>query len=378
MVLTCPRRAFQIAFFTTMSKQAAQNTWASKYHKKNDQDPPEIYEKVNSSVLEARPERPPPGRTFPRLPREDDFPKYIENRIVASNAPKEDIQYVIVVLHGYAADHHALYEFSKQHLLGPKTACVLVRGNKSIGDTGTYCWSDKAGFIGGTGGRDRAFQRIRRVKTSLSSFEGSGIAGPSRSNTLNTTETIAETVNSIPSGVDATDEDDEDDDYTSTPTYKLSTERLGLEVITEVLIKTCGFRARDIAIVGHDQGGSAALAVAAACWETKFGGVVSIGGPLPSDFPDGIESRTHVLLLGGKLGDINPTEGARIQKSFSGTTDALESYDLPKEGDDYDDINDAELREFLAHQLRREEWTKEAVVTFGISSAFDRIQLSVH
>ena len=356
-----------------MSNQTAQSTWADKYSKKSDRPAPEIYAKVNTSVLEAERDRAPLGQPLPRLPKEEDFPKYIENRIVTYNATKEDIQYVIVVLHGYAADQHALYEFSKQHLLGPKTACVLVRGTKSIEETGTYCWSDRGGFIGGSRGRDRALQRIKRARTGFSSLADSDMVGPSRSNTIDTT---VDTVNSIPNDLDGIDESAEDD-YLAPPTYELSTERIGLEVVTAVLIKTCGFRARDIAIVGHNQGGTAALAVAAACWETKFGGVVSIGGPLPTDFPDGIKSSTHVLLLGGKLGDISPTEGARIQKSFSGTTDALKTYDLPTEGDDYNDIKDEELREFLAHQLRREEWTKEAVITFGTSSGLNLIKHSI-
>jgi hypothetical protein len=59
---------------------------------------------------------------------------------------------------------------------------------------------------------------------------------------------------------------------------------------------------------------------------------VSISGPLPSDFPDGIESRTDVLLLGGKRRDHNPTECARIQRAFSGTIEALKRYDPSTDG----------------------------------------------
>lgn len=351
-----------------MTNQPAENTWGSKYRKKNDRAPPEIYEEVNTSVLEARPGTPPQGQTFPRLPIEEDFPKYIENRVVSLNTPKEEIQYVIVVLHGYAANQHTLYEFAKKHLLGPRTACVFVRGTTQVGETGTYCWSDKGNYIGGPAGRDRARQLIRRARTGFSSIQSSEFAGPSRSNTVGTT---TESLNNIPNRVD-----DVSDDDIGRPTYENCTEQIGVEVITNVLIKTCGFRARDIAIVGHDQGGTAALAVAAACWQTNFGGVVSIGGPLPNDFPDGIKSRTHVLLLGGKLGDLNPTECARIQRAFSGTIEALKRYDPPKDGDDYNDINNAELKEFVAHQLRREEWTKEAVITFGVSPYLNPIQLS--
>jgi predicted esterase len=346
-----------------MTNQSAENTWGSKYRKKNDRAPPGIYEEVNTSVLEALPGTPPGGQSFPRLPVEEDFPKYIENRVVSLNTPKEEIQYVIVVLHGYAANQHTLYEFAKKHLLGPRTACIFVRGTTQVGETGTYCWSDNGDYIG----KDRTLQLIRRAGTGFSSIRSSEFAGPSRSNTANTT---TESLNNISNRAA-----DVSDDDIGRPTYENCTERIGVEVITNVLIKTCGFRARDIAIVGHDQGGTAALAVAAACWQTKFGGVVSIGGPLPNDFPDGIESCTHVLLLGGKLGDLNPTECARVQRAFSGTIEALKRYDPPTDGDDYNDINNAELKEFVAHQLRREEWTKEAVLTFGVSPCLNPIQL---
>jgi predicted esterase len=353
-----------------MANEAAQNTWRSKYRSKNDRDPPDIYEDVNASLLRARPDETDPSQTFPRLPQEQDFPKYIENRIVASNAPKKDIQYVIVVLHGYAADIPALLEFSKKHLLGPRTACVLVRGTNPLESDGTYCWSDKGDFIGGPTGKTRALQAKRswliKRRTGFSSIEGLGIGGPSRSNTNDTRAENSEHSIDDLERTDLVGDEDEEEDI-SKPTFEFSTKQIGLEVITDVLVRKCGFKPRDIAIVGHDQGGSVALAVAAACWETKLGGIVTIGGALPSDFPDlvdEVKSLTHVLLLGGKLGDINNKEAARIGRVFAGTTPALKQ----DKSDDFDDIDEAALVGFLAHQLRREEWTKEAVITFGESS----------
>jgi predicted esterase len=352
-----------------MTNPAAQNTWSSKYRAKNDRDPPEIYEDLNASLLAARPGEVDVGKTYPRLPQEEDFPKYIENRIVASNVPKKDVQYVIVVLHGYAADISALLEFSKKHLLGPRTACVLVRGNEALECAGAYCWSDKRNFIGGSGGKNRALQAQRswliRRRTGLSSNQSIGIAGPSRSNTNDIGVGNHDPFTDDLENDDFLVEDGEDD--IGEPTFEGSIKQIGLKVITDVLVKKCGFEPRNIAIVGHDQGGSVALAVAAACRESKLGGVVSIGGALPSDFPDGVRSRTHVLLLGGKLGDVNDKEAARIESAFSGTTTALKK----GKSDDFDDIDDEALIGFLAHQLRREEWTKEAVVTFGESCKLD-------
>lgn len=351
-----------------MSNQEAE-LWSSKYQTKSDQAPPPIYDQVKTAVLAAKPGEASPGQTAPRLPQEHDFPKYIENRILASNAPKEDIQYIIIVLHGYAADNFALGEFAKKHLLGPRTACVLLRGSKSLESDGTYCWSDQGDFIGGPDDRIRALRareswQIKRRHTGHSSIQSSIIPGPSRSNTMPTGSNNLENVGEE---VEAQLEDEVDENDKHHPTFKASTEQIGLDVITNVLIKKCGFLPSNIALVGHDQGGSAALAVAAACWATKFGGVVSIGGIMPSDFPDdfpnGSRAPTHVLLLGGKLGDLTDKEVARIESTFSGTTKARK----PGKSDDFEDIEDLKLKEFLAHQLRREEWTKEAVVTFGIS-----------
>lgn len=351
-----------------MSKQASQSIWKRKYRAKTDQEPPAIYEELNAAILAAQPGETSSGEKTPRLPQEHDFPKYIELRIIASNTPKEDIQYVIVVLHGYGADIFALEEFSKKHLLGPKTACVLIRGTTGLESEGTYCWSDKGDFIGGPGSRRRALQaqhswQVRRTQTGFSSISGSIISGPSRSNTV---PVAAENTEDIPEN-DSEDDTEPDQAYARGPTFEGSTKQIGIEVITNVLIKKCGFRARDIALVGHDQGGSAALAVATGCWETKLGGVVTIGGRLPSDYPSfpkdfPIVSRcpTNILVLGGKLGDVSDKEVDRIESSFSNTTKAR----MPGKSDDLEVINETKLRELLAHQLRREEWTKEAVISF--------------
>ena len=354
-----------------MSNPTASSTWSSKYHAKNDRDPPPIYEQVNASIFDAQPgeARANPGEKLPRLPQEHDFPKYIENRILDSTS-HENLEYIIVVFHGYGADTFALLEFAKKHLLGPKTACVLVRGTNALESDGTYCWSDQGDFIGGPGSKIRALQarrswKSRRQNTGFSSIRssGTGMPGPSRSSTARTTESledVGEEMNTSP----LLEEDEEEDDKTR-PTFGQCTEQIGLEVIKDVLIKKCGFKPRDIALVGHDQGGSAALAVAAACWKVQYGGVVSIGGRLPSDFPDQFpkEDRcpTNVLLLGGKLGDVDDKEVDRINTTFAGITNARKA----GTSDDFDDIEDLELKGFLAHHLWREEWTKEAVVTFG-------------
>jgi len=95
--------------------------------------------------------------------------------------------------------------------------------------------------------------------------------------------------------------------------FKKSTRVLG--EIVHVLIEKCGFQAREILLFGYGQGGMAALAVTAS-FKDEFGGVVSIGGPVPSSVsltPSSIptpstpspstlpapKNRTPLLLLGG-------------------------------------------------------------------------------
>ncbi|KAI9843420.1 MAG: hypothetical protein M1837_006446 [Sclerophora amabilis] len=80
------------------------------------------------------------------------------------------------------------------------------------------------------------------------------------------------------------------------------------EVIQKGLLDKCGFQRRDVVLFGFGQGGMAALAAAtasSASGDGELGGVVSIGGPMPSSFPRSkVECgtgrmKTPVLVLGG-------------------------------------------------------------------------------
>ena len=72
------------------------------------------------------------------------------------------------------------------------------------------------------------------------------------------------------------------------------------EVIEAALVGKCGYTYREIITFGLGQGGSAALAVAAAISQ-ELGGVVSLGGPLPSSSSSSSSSRslTPILVLAG-------------------------------------------------------------------------------
>jgi predicted esterase len=67
--------------------------------------------------------------------------------------------------------------------------------------------------------------------------------------------------------------------------------------VVKSLMERCEVPARNILFLGFGQGGMAALHIAASS-ELEFGGVISIGGRLPSQSGGG-KSKTPVLVLGG-------------------------------------------------------------------------------
>ena len=146
----------------------------------------------------------------------------------------------------------------------------------------------------------------------------------------------------------------------------IRTSRVILEdIIRDGLIAKCGFPPRDIVVLGHGQGGMAALA-AIACWNSiEFGGVVSFGGPMPgyAQLPLNVKAKTVALIYGATHGDITPSALQQIKENFSFT-----DHHISPSGYDTVPVSDKEiapLLEFFAHRLKREEWKRQAVISFG-------------
>ena len=146
----------------------------------------------------------------------------------------------------------------------------------------------------------------------------------------------------------------------------IKTSRVLLEdIIRDGLMAKCSFNPRDIVVLGHGQGGMAALA-ATACWNCiEFGGVISFGGPMPgyAQLPLGIKAKTPALIYGATHGDITPTALQHIKDNFS-----FIDHHIPPSGQDTIPISDVELIQllkFFAHRLGREEWKRQAVISFG-------------
>lgn len=137
-----------------------------------------------------------------------------------------------------------------------------------------------------------------------------------------------------------------------------------VDVIKQGLIITgrC-FSPQDIVIVGHGQGGIAALAAVASWNKVPFGGVISIGGSMP-EYPrmDSLEKiMTSALILGSSPTDTNRAALQQAKDRFV-TADGHElSRDVLLESEEIT----VPLLQFLAHPPIGEEWTKEAVISFG-------------
>ena len=237
-----------------------------------------------------------------RLPTRADFPSSVSLEILQ---PVTDVQIekVIIMLHNYAGTERSLEVLSRRlQQHYPESAFLLVRGQEGVpAGNSGYHWADPRNDWDGT------FVNACRF--------------------------------------------------------------LLLDVVKDSLIAKCGFSARDIILFGHIQGGMAALA-ATASWDTiEYGGAISLGGPMPdcAQLTQGRKAKTPVLALGSTQGDINPAALERMQKSFCHVTQdlRLRSQDAaPEAPEDLKSLM-IPLLDFLAHRLRRDEWTKQAVLSLG-------------
>lgn len=138
-----------------------------------------------------------------------------------------------------------------------------------------------------------------------------------------------------------------------------------MDVIKGSLIEKCRYRPQDIVILGYKQGGMVALASAASWNAIELGGVISIGGPKPSyaHLPATAKARTPTLILGASFGNISDTALQQIQQTFIHVDPELQpgTHDeIPQSEDELKPLLD-----FLGHRLGREEWNKQAVISFG-------------
>jgi predicted esterase len=181
--------------------------------------------------------------TAPRLPTKADFPSSLTIEVIPPSTGQP--VNILILLHGLGDTNKSFTSLGKNLNL-PETACLSLQGPNPIppiftgSDTPAFHWGD-----------DVLFDE-RKGEIELD-------AG-----------------------------------------FNTSSRILVENVVKDVLIEKCGYPARNILFLGFGQGGIAALQAVASS-DLEFGGVVSIGGRLPSSSSGSGKgkSKTAILVLGG-------------------------------------------------------------------------------
>ncbi|MCJ1294627.1 hypothetical protein MMC34_006185 [Xylographa carneopallida] len=141
-----------------------------------------------------------------------------------------------------------------------------------------------------------------------------------------------------------------------------------LTSVIEALVEKCGYQPREIILFGFGQGGMAALATAAS-FDAELGGIVSIGGPLPSSIVPGSaspsKSRTPVLILGGSSRTlITPDAISRLGAKFQ-YVDCKKWPDKVADGMPRNRDEMLPIMQFFSRRLRSRAGVPEGSVEIG-------------
>ncbi|KAF2816275.1 phospholipase/Carboxylesterase superfamily protein [Mytilinidion resinicola] len=228
-----------------------------------------------------------------RLPKKDDFPATITLSITPpppSNSPTN----ILLLLHGLG-DTNASFTTLGQRLSLPETACISIQAPKPLPfDLGGFHWGDDIVFDQASGEMD------------------------------------------VDTG------------------FKSSTRLVLDDVIRKGLVEKCGYKPRDIVIFGFAQGAMVGLQVAAELIEDELGGLISIGGVIPSGAPLKAldkKSKTPVIVCkGSKNSAVTPSAITRMKDTF----EFIEVKEWKKIGDGMPNNRDEMLpiMQFFARRLR--------------------------
>lgn len=135
------------------------------------------------------------------------------------------------------------------------------------------------------------------------------------------------------------------------------------DIIENGLIKKCGYKAREIMLFGFGQGAMAALATAASVAE-ELGGIVSIGGPLPSLNLFAKAVKTPVLVLGGSSSTlITRTALDKLKAAFQNVE--YQKWNRARDGMPRNRDEMLPIMRFFARQLRSRAGVPEGSVEVG-------------
>ncbi|MCJ1287884.1 hypothetical protein MMC26_007236 [Xylographa opegraphella] len=193
-----------------------------------------------------------------RLPTTSDFSSHVDLTITPPPPSQAPVN-VLILLHGLGDTNNSFTTLGKQLAL-PETACISLQGPTPLPfDLGGFHWGDDIIFDQATGQME--------FDTGFSKIT-----------------------------------------------------RI-LTSLLETLVHKCGYQPREIILFGFGQGGMATLATAAS-FDAELGGIVSIGGPLPSSLiaassTSPSKSKTPVLVLGGSSKTlITPDAVSRLGSRF--------------------------------------------------------------
>ncbi|KAL8808794.1 MAG: hypothetical protein Q9200_004009 [Gallowayella weberi] len=241
-----------------------------------------------------------------RQPVTSDFPAHLHLSIVPPPSRQPAVN-VLVLLHGLGDTKEPFTTLAKQLSL-PETACIVLQAPSPLPfDLGGFHWGDDITFNQSLGTMDY--------------------------------DTGFEKSNSI----------------------------LKADMIEETLLNRCGYKPRNILLFGFGQGGMAAIAAASA-FKSELGGIVSVGGPLPSSLPGTLSSeeknKTSVIVLGGSSNTLITQSTLReIKKAFQ----EVEYVKWSRLGDGMPKNREEMLpiMKFFARRLQSRSGVPDGAVEFG-------------
>ncbi|OQO15305.1 hypothetical protein B0A48_00688 [Cryoendolithus antarcticus] len=242
-----------------------------------------------------------------RLPIPADFPSTVKLAIL----PPPNIDRptnVLVLLHGLGDGHESFANLGKQMNL-PETVCIAIRGPKALLDLEGAHWGDDIIFDSSNGGLD-ADAGLRE-----------------------------------------------------------STELIKV-LINDMLVEKCGYAHREVTLLGYGQGGMCALSTAIALHQLsndttprELGGIISVGGPLPSEAPAALISKckTPVIVCGGSSASaITSTAEEKLKRNF----EHIEIKRYRRSGDRMPSNRDEmmPIMQFLARRLKSTKGVPEGSI----------------
>ncbi|KAF3039031.1 hypothetical protein E8E12_007901 [Didymella heteroderae] len=226
-----------------------------------------------------------------RLPTKADFPSSVDLSITPAPSSQQPTN-ILILLHGLG-DTNASFTRLGQQLNLPETACIAVQAPAPLPfDLGGFHWGDDMIFDQNTGEMD------------------------------------------MDTG------------------FKTSTRLVLDKVVREALVGKCGYKPREIVIFGFGQGGMVGLQVAVELEDEELGGVVSIGGRLPTSVSlKTKKSRTPVLICrAARASAVTDSAVSKLKDAF----EFVEIKDWKKNGDGMPSNREEMLpiMQFFARRLR--------------------------